>query len=336
MRQYPIEQYRKQIPKLEVRAKAARTLATWWALLGAFNMIVGALTGDMLSFIVAGVLLVCGLGAAVARKTWLDQVDMIERDQMPYGVRRRLEKLDLDERLAPVEPKDFADEIESAQREGERKAEREHQWWRQEGSLWHETQQFIDSTDGVIKASETAEFNRMLEEQAKALAAEKRERERRAQELETARRVEATKRWLEQEREWDAFVEDAQVSARERKERGDWYEPPAGVPGALYQAEEDDGPMSAAAGRMTLAEFQLKYGQAALSDRILGSFEAGARAEQLLGRNSSPGRCPRTSMPMYSQRQIALALRSVEHAGVGHLYTFSQCGLHWHLIRKTR
>jgi hypothetical protein len=79
--------------------------------------------------------------------------------------------LDRTEQLVEVkqEMKGFADQIEELRAEGEKLAEEEKsQWWRQPGSLWHDTQEFIDSADALFKAkADEEQRERRAEEEAK-------------------------------------------------------------------------------------------------------------------------------------------------------------------------
>jgi hypothetical protein len=262
MRQYPIEQYRKQLPRLERKSRAMRNVAIWWASVAGVNLVVGILSGGMINLVLGGVVIVGAFGAAVTKKVYDEQISLIESGGKPIAVRQQLEKLDqqyqqwwcladdeesVEELLENETIADMGHVIAVAERRAEKDVK--SHWWRQEGSLWHQTQKFIDATQSVIEEEERAERQAAAEE--RRLAYEKdiaevkarlqkdiAEAKARLQKAETEQRIAATKRWLEEQREWDAFKEDARVAARDRKERGDWYEPPVGVPTGIDPNDE--------------------------------------------------------------------------------------------------
>ena len=332
MRQYPIEQYEQQVPRLQRRATAARNLAVWWALLAGFNLVVGILSGGLMNLIIGGVLMVGGFAAAVTRKSYLDQVEMIGRGQRPYGVRKRLDFLDRTDQLVEIAPKDFAGEIEEARSEGERAALRERdQWWRSPGSLWHQTQEFIDATQSLIdtheQAEKQAEWDRMKAEQEAARVA-LRDAEQKA---ETERRVAATKRWLEEQREWDAFVKDAQVDARERKERGDWHEPPMGVLGTIQEENAEQ----------IRVKRELEARIKEISDRIDRNIMASysPEVEELcVWDKAEPVRqiCSASHRKVYTGPQAYAAYANLSAQGFAKHYRIDPCGDHYHVLRFVR
>jgi hypothetical protein len=294
---YPIEDYEQYLPVLKRRAKAMRTVAGVWAPIGGFNLIIGIVATGMFNIGLGFGLLVAAFAAAVVAKDQRMKAALIERGYRPISI---TEKLDKKRHQAgrELEEKGFADQVAEVQAEAERVAEDEStQWWRQPGSLWYQTQEFINATDQVFKAREQAEFDRRMEEHVAALEAEKKERQRKNEELkaelqrlETERRIAATKRWMEEQREWDAFVEDAQMDARARKERGDWHEPPMGVRGAIpitpnfsdfrraVQEEVEDRigrlPAVEAYHRALAGDLEAQKRLFGLADRILGPSES--------------------------------------------------------------
>jgi hypothetical protein len=176
------------------------------------------------------------------------------------------------------------------------------------------------------------------------------ELEAREKEAEKQRKIDATKRWIEQEREWDSFVEDAQVSARERKERGDWHEPPVGVPGAKYAAHQDDEPLGyhpalspeviarmLMTGAMDVEEIRA-WGQPApvrvVPVRAQGGIISDGMAPIF---NEAPDR-PRCTngKTIYTNAQAMEVIAQFSLLGISQHYTFEPHKTHYHLTRKVR
>lgn len=335
MKDYPIEQYREHIPRLRKRARAARVVALLWSGLAVPQIVIGGLALDQdgwINFVVAGILLMGSIIGSVVKKNAEEQVDVINKGGRPTGVYMALVKAD--EKQLEDKVMDLPAQIEQVRSEAEKLAEDEsQQWWRQEGSLWHETQQFIDSADEVFKARERAEFDRMMAEQVAAIEAEKAEAKR----LDQERRIAATQRWIEEQREWDAFKEDAQVDARNRKERGEWYEPPLGVPGAI---KEEDPIAAAEADIKRVFEEHVERMNQQLWATSMGTFDVHAWGKpepiRSFRERESRERCDSTGKVIYTGPQVKATLDALKESGVGSHYTFFECGMHFHLARVVR
>jgi hypothetical protein len=274
---FALERYEERIPELERRAKVFGRLAVWEAAMAALSGATWLLGGHgTVSVILFGAGVATSWISAIARRNNLAQVDTIKKGGRPEGVSRRL----IRERGLPragSEVKGFADSIAEIRQQAERAAENEaSQWWRKDGSVWSETQKFINSTNEVFaaqyrldlareKAEAQARADRLLED----ILATQAQLELAERAAETERRRVATEKWLAQtrkeEKEWDAFVEDAQMDARARKERGEFYEPPPGVPGSLYAAGPNPDPMDLLFGPIGIR--QRRASKAILSDR---------------------------------------------------------------------
>jgi hypothetical protein len=242
--EFPIERYEAHIPRLKRQSRIFGILAGILLAVSSVSIVAFGLSPEhpMFSLGAGGGMAVVAWASILARNTARNQIRLIEAGGRPSAVWFKL----TNEPSAPAVEKGFADSIAEIQAEAERAAEDESkQWWRKEGSLWYETQQFINATGEIFKAAERAEYDCRMAEQRAALKAREElyraaDEERRIAEAKAdeERRIEATKRWIEEQKEWDAFKEDAQMDARGRKERGEFYEPPMGVPGAIEDDED--------------------------------------------------------------------------------------------------
>jgi hypothetical protein len=355
MMKYPIEEYEKFLPQLERKRKQWQLVGMTWSIFGWSQTMFYALgvTGE-LSLVAAGSGTIAGLAAIAVANTKRNQITLIRQGSRPIGI---TEKLDRARRAGSDEPvKGFADQIEEIRAEAEREAENvDTQWWRQPGSVWHETAEFIDATNKVFEDAERAQRLRDEEERAKAAQehAAKLERERskrqaeyekeaeRQRQLQAERekqhRIEQTKRWLEEQREWDAFKEDSQIDARERKERGEWYEPPMGVPGAIWEAEEErraqrQRAAQAAADREAAEELRRARRELAAHEaqlnRVLGrSYSAPSYTYNSVGICSITGRDILTRDQAYAQKRQMNEIISSTRA----YYKVEFCSNHYHV-----
>jgi hypothetical protein len=336
--EFELEEYRAHIPRLRARASKAHAIALGSIITAAAEgALFGVLPGHPEPTLgVAAGLVVMSWISSIVKRDALAQVHLINEGGRPTGVWMKL----IQERNREEDRyHDVADIVERARVEGERTAEAEKdQWWRQPGSLWHDTDQAIRGIDIKLLALEQAEYAKRLADQEAALAVHRAAKQ--AEEAE--RRIAATKRWIEEQREWDAFKEDAQMDARARKERGEWYEPPVGVPGAIE--DEDDGPFSAAAGRLSLAQFVEKYGEAGFTARLGKYLPAEARSETVEVRSwnsDQPLRtfrpadgmpvCPRNGEVLYNGRQANIVIASLRNARMGQFRSVP-CSGHYHIV----
>lgn len=254
---FDFEEYRDQLPQLERGVKFNNLLALMWGGAGAVNAAAFAFGHSWVSFAFAGLLLTGATMQAVAKKTKQRQIELITGGEKPLGVTERLSKK---RKPAPKSELDMVEELEKYRAEGEKAAlDEKHQWWRQPGSSWWDAKETIDRIGHELRQIELEELKvkaakiakdaaeiKMLAERERAKLIARLEIQRLAdQQAELKRKAAATRKWaelnkariereearkIEGEREWDAFTEDAQVDARKRKEAGDWYEPPEGMP----------------------------------------------------------------------------------------------------------
>lgn len=342
MKEYPIERYREHLPRLDKRKRTTRAVALLWAGIAQAQFVIGALGDTWYHFAVGGVLLAGAWISAMVYINSRDQINLIERGECPTGVYLALVKAD--EKQLEEKVTGFGDQVAEIRAEAEKLAEDEAgQWWRRPGSVWFETDQFIRSTDQVIRqheidrikaeqAAAKAEFDRMMAEQVAALEAEKAEAKR----LDQERRIAATQRWIEEQREWDAFKEDAQMEARTRKERGDWYEPPLGVPGGVNPDEE-----------AAVKEIARKFRETAerMNQQLaatMGVFDPGGYHEIRAWDSVDPvriepaisaDRCPRTGKTIYTGPQAYALLHDMRPRNH---YRAVVCLGHYHLTRVVR
>lgn len=343
MKEYPIERYQEHLPRLEKRKRTTRAVALFWAGLAAPNFILGALGDTWYNFAVGGVMLTGAWISTMVYNSSRGQINLIERGGRPTGVYMALLKED----RAQLEKKitGFADRVAEIQLEAEKLAEDEAgQWWRQPGSVWFETDQFITSTDQVIRqheidrikaeqAAAKAEFDRMMAEQIAALEAEKAEAKR----LDQERRIAATQRWIEEQREWDAFKEDAQMEARTRKERGDWYEPPLGVPGGVNPDEE-----------AAVKEIARKFRETAerMNQQLAATLSTPFETHQVRSWDNpdpvdifveSPD-LPKCSKgkSIYNRHQAEAVMSTLRGLRLDRHYRVVGCAMHYHLTRVVR
>lgn len=342
MKEYPIERYQEHLPRLEKRKRTTRAVALFWAGLAAPNFILGALGDTWYNFAVGGVMLTGAWISTMVYNSSRGQINLIERGGRPTGVYMALLKED----RAQLEKKvtGFADQVAEIQLEAEKLAEDEAgQWWRQPGSVWFETDQFITSTDQVIRqheidrikaeqAERQREYEQHLREQRRALA----EKEAAEKKADQERRIAATQRWIEEQREWDAFKEDAQMEARTRKERGDWYEPPLGVPGGVNPDEE-----------AAVKEIARKFRETAerMNQQLaatMGVFDPGGYHEIRAWDSADPvriepaiqaDRCPRTGKVIYTGAEAYVLLQNMRRRNH---YRAVACLGHYHLNRVVR
>lgn len=334
---FPLEDYERHLPRLRRRAQKAQSIALGAAATAGVEVaLFGALPGhpEVTLWCAAG-LAALGWISSLVKRDATAQHDLIRQGGRPTGVWFKL----VEERSNTATDLLLENELRADMAHVVKVAEREaltdvkSQWWREEGSLWHETQRFIDATNSVIETHEEAERQAAAEERRLAYEKDIAEAKARLQKAETERRIAATKRWIDEQREWDAFVEDSQVAARERKERGDWYEPPVGVPKSVPNEED-------------LARKVLVDKIADLTDRInrniLASYSQGGITEIHSWDSVDPvrvepaaelPRCARTGKTIYTgpQAHALLAnMRPMNH------YSTIACAGHYHLVRVVR
>jgi hypothetical protein len=340
---FPIEKYEEHLPRL--RRKEVRARAMTFGSAGASVMELGFFAAlpnhPMMAIICSGILAFGAWYWSIVLGDAKRQSRMIKGGSRPNGVWFKLQAEALRREIAqaPQRTEGFADQVADIQAKAEKAAEVEKdQWWRQPGSLWHQTQEFIDSADEVFKAKAQEEENLRIQrrraERVIAAAEEKKrlvELEVRQKIAEKERRIEATKRWIAQEREWDAFVEDAQVDARARKERGDWHEPPVGIPGAVYAAHRDDEPLSyhPAMSPEVIARMLMS------GHMEVEQIRAWGQPEPIFTEAPNRSRCSR-GKTIYTDSQAKEVLANLSLVGIWHHYRFERCQQHYHLIRKVR
>lgn len=336
---FPIEDYERHLPRLRKRAQKAQSIAIGaCACAGLEAALFGVLPGHPKGTLwLALGLAAFGWISSLVKRDATAQHDLIRRGGRPTGVWMKLVTEQSNTAADLLLENELRADMDHVVAVAERKAltDTASQWWRQEGSLWHQTQKFIDATDSVIETHEEAERQAAREERRLAYERDIAEAKARLKKAETERRIAATQRWIDEQREWDAFVEDSQVAARERKERGDWYEPPVGVPGAIDDPNEED-----------LARKVLVDKIADLTDRInrniLASYSQGGITEIHSWDSVDPvrvepaaelPRCARTGKTIYTGPQAHALLANMRP--MNHYRTIA-CAGHYHLVRVVR